>query len=232
MAEIPLPEDEAARYVLGEMDAAERHQFEARLEKSDDLRALVRELESGTVAAAFALPQREPPGQVWQRIEEVVAEETKQEAANTAFWRIIRRQGGWWAAAACLIGWMLYAIWMNHAGTSGNPVGSPPVLSENNARFEAAPTESPRVEHTRLVSSQPALTNTIASRPPLSALARTGVSAALRLLALPPVPLFASATLAFRASIRSMTFGSGFRRRALRVSPRIFCSTRSWSAVR
>ena len=72
MPESHIIEDEAALYVLGQLGAAERHAFEARLAQSAELRALVGELEASTVALALAVPQHQPPPRVWQRIEDNV----------------------------------------------------------------------------------------------------------------------------------------------------------------
>ena len=108
-------EDEAALYVLGQLGAAERCAFEARLEQSAELRALVRELEAGTVALALATPQHQPPQRVWQRVEDTVAQEMKPKIVASVFWSAWLRNG-WAAATACLLGWLLYALWVNRAG--------------------------------------------------------------------------------------------------------------------
>ena len=112
MPESHIIEDEAALYVLGQLGAAERHAFEARLAQSAELRALVGELEASTVALALAVPQHQPPPRVWQRIEDNVTQETERKVVAPAFWRAWLRHG-WAAAAACLLGWLLYALWVN-----------------------------------------------------------------------------------------------------------------------
>lgn len=111
MPEHNLPEDEAALYVLGGLSGPERREFEARLAQSEELCALVRELENGAVALAQAAPQRRPPKQVWQGIEKAVAQETKS-TVKVPLWLGWLRNG-WAAAAMCLLGWLLYAFLAN-----------------------------------------------------------------------------------------------------------------------
>jgi hypothetical protein len=121
MPELHLPEDEAALYVLGGLSGEERRDFEARLAQSEELCALVRELENGAVALAQAAPQRRPPKQVWQRIEKAVARETKPTVKFPAFWFGWLRNG-WAATAMCLLGWLLYAFFANrHASEIAAP---------------------------------------------------------------------------------------------------------------
>jgi hypothetical protein len=112
MPDLHLPEDEAARYVFGGLSADERREFETRLAQSDELRSLVRELEEGAVALAQASPRRQPPQQVWERIEKAVVRETKSTVTFPAVWLGWLRNG-WAAAALCLIGWLLYAFLAN-----------------------------------------------------------------------------------------------------------------------
>jgi hypothetical protein len=116
MPDLHLPEDEAALYVVGELTAAERARFEARLAQSADLRALVRELEEGAVVLAMATPRRQPPSFVWQGIEKAVAEE-RGKVIVPAFWSAWWRNG-WSAAAACLVGWLIYALWASRPAPS------------------------------------------------------------------------------------------------------------------
>lgn len=115
MPDLYSPEDEAALYVLGELTAAERREFETRLAQSAELRALVRELEEGAVALSMASPRRRPPREAWTRIEKAVTGETK--AVFPVFW-IGWWRHGWAAAAACLVGWLLYALWPHRPGPS------------------------------------------------------------------------------------------------------------------
>ncbi len=69
-------QETAALYVLDQLDTAARAAFEARLLREPELAAHVRELESGLARAVRALPRREPPADLFARIE------TKIEAAG------------------------------------------------------------------------------------------------------------------------------------------------------
>src|SRR5258706_3999283 len=158
MPDFPLPEDEAALYVTGELPPAERAGFEARLAQSAELRALVRELEEGAVVLAMAAPRRQPPPLVWQGIEKAVAEESGQKLMPPAFgsqwWR-----NGWFAAAACLVGWLLYALWAGRPA----PLDISPanVASESRSQPGPALTDSSRTEKTSLAPApSPMVTNT------------------------------------------------------------------------
>ena len=90
MPDLRSPEDEAVLYVLGELSAAGRREFEGRLAHSAELRALVRDLEEGAVALSMGLPQRRCPREVWERIEKTVAREER--------WKVVIRAfcAGWW----------------------------------------------------------------------------------------------------------------------------------------
>ncbi|HEX4263449.1 MAG TPA: hypothetical protein VH597_03845 [Verrucomicrobiae bacterium] len=116
MPDLHLPEDEAALYVFGGLSAEERREFETRLAQSDELRSLVRELEEGAVALAQASPRRQPPQQIWKRIEKAVAKESKATVTFPVFW-VGWLRNGWAAAALCLIGWLLYAFLANRHPT-------------------------------------------------------------------------------------------------------------------
>jgi TolA-binding protein len=123
MPDLHSPENEAALYVLGELTAAERCEFEARLARSAELRGLVRELEEGAVALSMASPRRRPPQEVWTRIEKSVTGKTRRRAVIPLF------GAGWWgygwaAAAACLAGWLLYALWTPRPGSPRLPAGT------------------------------------------------------------------------------------------------------------
>src|SRR5881628_2649042 len=131
MPDLYSPEDEAALYVLGELTAAERRAFEARLAQSAELRTLVRELEEGAVALSMASPRRRPPQEVWTRIEKAVASEARRKVMIPAFWVGWWRHG-WAAAAACLVGWLLYVLWAHRPGPSG--ASSMPVASGVNSQ--------------------------------------------------------------------------------------------------
>jgi hypothetical protein len=84
------------------------------------LQAQIRELEEGTIALALASPPRRLPAQLWQQIEGTVAQTARWrqwEEICAGWWR-----SGWAAAAACLVGWGLYAFWMNRPGPVVAPV--------------------------------------------------------------------------------------------------------------
>ena len=134
MPDLYTPEDEAALYVLGELTAAERREFETRLAQYAELRALVRELEEGAVALSMASPRRRPPREAWTRIEKAVRGETRRKAVIPLFWAGWWRHG-WAAAAACLVGWLLYALWPHRPGPSdASPV---PVVTGVNSQPRA-----------------------------------------------------------------------------------------------
>src|SRR4029434_8563959 len=61
-------EELAAQYVLGQLDAGEEAEFEARMAASSELRAIVQDLEAGCEALALAAPQVRPPRGTWRRI--------------------------------------------------------------------------------------------------------------------------------------------------------------------
>ncbi|MGC3957052.1 MAG: hypothetical protein QM813_03535 [Verrucomicrobiota bacterium] len=102
--------DEAARYVLDQLPPPARHEFELQLTQSPELRALVQELEEGVEAMARAVPQRPPPPQTWNPIEQAIAREVERKIVRPSFggtwWR-----SGWAAAAACLVALFTYAWW-------------------------------------------------------------------------------------------------------------------------
>jgi hypothetical protein len=133
MPEFPMTEDETVRYLLGELSPAERRVFEARLAQSAELRALLRELEEGAVTLSMASPPKRAPRQVWAQIEKALANgDRKLPAFFRGWWR-----NGWAAAAACLLGWLLYAVWSNRPGSSNTASapqspekGAPPEISE------------------------------------------------------------------------------------------------------
>lgn len=107
----PHPQaDEAARYVLDQLPANARHAFELQLTQSAELRALVQELEEGVEAMARAVPQRPPPPQAWNPIEQAIAREVERKIVRPLFgntwWR-----SGWAAAAACAVAFIGYAWW-------------------------------------------------------------------------------------------------------------------------
>jgi hypothetical protein len=116
MADVSTNEDTALRYVLGELNDAERREFESDMAASAELRTLVSELESGVVAMANAAPRRRAPAAVWRRIEKTMVKETRSKLAFPSFWFGWLRNG-WAATAACLMGWLLYAFFVNRHET-------------------------------------------------------------------------------------------------------------------
>ena len=116
----PKPiQDQAALYVLDQLSRSDRRDFEAQLASSAELRALVRDLEAGAAALAAAASRRQPPKTVWMHIEKAVAEEAK----NRNFFTLSLTgwvRSGWAAAAACLVGWLLYAVWINRTEIPGS----------------------------------------------------------------------------------------------------------------
>lgn len=157
MADLHSPEDQATLYVLGELTAAERREFEARLAQSAELRALVRELEEGALALSTGLPQHRPPPQVWSGIEKAVIRENRRGAA--IWWKIFWRNG-WAAAALCLVGWLVYAMVLNHRSesktTASNSEPPPEIVATHS---------SPTVQHPVVVPSTP--TNSDSQSPDL-----------------------------------------------------------------
>lgn len=75
-------EDLASLYVLDRLDDGERAAFEARLLREPGLAALVRDLESGFARGLHALPPREPPADMLDRIEGRIDALPAQVAAN------------------------------------------------------------------------------------------------------------------------------------------------------
>jgi len=124
-------EDEAARYVLGELSAEECREFGAQLERSAELRAVVRELEEGAVALAAASPSRHPPSGAWQQIEKAVAREQRGGSKIWGWW-VGWVRSGWAAATVCAVGWVLYALWVKPPSPANNStvVSSPAATSQ------------------------------------------------------------------------------------------------------
>ena len=155
MAELHLPEDDALRYVLGELTATEQTQFERRLTQSAELRALVRELQEGTVALSIAASRRRPPRDLWRQIQDRIASQAKWTWKLRALWTGSRRQG-WTAAAACLAGWIGYALWVNWPGPSDAPTTRVADVPPSHGPTGAGISE----EKTALVSQHYTATNT------------------------------------------------------------------------
>src|SRR4051794_7422740 len=127
MPEFSPSEEEASRYVLGELSEAERAEFEERLAQSAELRALVRELEEGTTALAMAASRHRPPPGMWQEIEKALGGKARRVVIPIPWIKWLRN--GWAAAAACLIGWMIYALWITRPGRAELSSSAPPSTS-------------------------------------------------------------------------------------------------------
>jgi anti-sigma-K factor RskA len=109
MADIQSNEDVALRYVLGELNATERREFESLMTMSTGLRALVDELETGMIAMASAAPRRRPPADVWRQIEKTVAKKYSLKLGLPIF-RFSWPHNGWAVSVICLVGWLFYAF--------------------------------------------------------------------------------------------------------------------------
>src|SRR3954468_6131340 len=105
MAEFYPTEEKALLYVLSELPAEQAREFEAHMEKAPELMERVREIEEGAVALAMACPPKRPSNEVWKNIERTIGHDTK----IVFHWEWFRNKG-WAAAAACLIGWLVYAL--------------------------------------------------------------------------------------------------------------------------
>jgi hypothetical protein len=148
-------EDEAALYVMGQLGMSERRSFEARLSKSAELRALLRELEAGMMATAVASPQRPAPPQVWGRIEAVVSQDAG--PGRLSFHSLAWLRSGW-ATAACLLGWLLYACWVNFSDRMVPPPVAAPAHSSPAATTSTAQSGQPAdPEHLAPAASQVAV---------------------------------------------------------------------------
>lgn len=110
MRDSHLFEEEATLYVLGELSGARRREFEALLAESEQLRAAVRELEEGVAVLSLASPPRRPPADLWSHIENALPHD--QQRPGFSVWARLWRNG-WAAAAACLLGWVFYALLIN-----------------------------------------------------------------------------------------------------------------------
>ena len=130
MSESHQLEDEATLYVLGRLDAGQRREFEAELARSAELRQLVDALEDGAVALAMSAPRREPPRELWSRIEKELNCKATPRPVLRARWGNWWRHG-WAAAAACLVGWIFYAVWVNSTRLPRHSAS--PVVSETSS---------------------------------------------------------------------------------------------------
>lgn len=105
MAEFDPHEECALLYALGELPDEKAREFETRMEESEQLTRTVRELEEGAVALAMASPRQRIPRSAWRNIERAVEEEKSVFIKWPWF-----KDKGWAAAAACLIGWLMFAL--------------------------------------------------------------------------------------------------------------------------
>lgn len=157
-------EDEAARYVLGEMDTAERRGFESQLERSAELRALVRELEAGMTAAALACPSHRPPPELWQCIERAVAEDARAETVVA-----LEPRTRWlpyaWAAAACVMGGLLLSVWLTRNSSDWKPTQAEVQPPSSGSQREDVQTYGTLVSHPAPPSSQNTTNSTSGKRP-------------------------------------------------------------------
>ena len=116
MPDLPPIEDQAVRYLLGELEGAERSDFEAQLAASPALRAHLHTLESACSALALSAPARRPAPRVWKQIaQEIRAPQTAASPnpqtspfprpAWLPSWRELFWGTGWAAAAITAILW-------------------------------------------------------------------------------------------------------------------------------
>ncbi len=111
MPDIPPQDEQAVRYLLGELEGPEKDRFEAALAASPTLRASLQELESACEALALSAPPRRTPRDAWQRISRTLnssPQPTEPTPVRTPFWLALCRD--WfgragWAAAAIAVLW-------------------------------------------------------------------------------------------------------------------------------
>ncbi len=116
MPDPSLSEDQAARYLLGELEGAEKLEFEAQLAASPSLRAQLLDLESACAALALAAPARQPSARAWKKIaREIAAAPQPRPASHTRpswmpswlpSWRELVWGTGWAAAAVIALVWV------------------------------------------------------------------------------------------------------------------------------
>lgn len=91
---------QAAAYVLGGLEPAEKDAFEAHLPTCGECTTEVQSLRRTAGALAYAVPQRTPPAELRER----VLESFKKTQAPLVTARPVRREiAGWWPLAASLI---------------------------------------------------------------------------------------------------------------------------------
>jgi hypothetical protein len=138
MADFESIADKATQYVFGELSPGERQEFETLLEQLPELRAHVRELQEGALALAAASTPATPPKTVWREIERTVAHDQKQKRIHGIITGLFRN--GWAAAAACVIGWIVYALWgyrslSNSSGTNAVAAAASSLENQRDSRI-------------------------------------------------------------------------------------------------
>jgi anti-sigma factor RsiW len=139
-----LQADVLVDLVDGRLEPAEQRDVERHLEACADCRALVTDLRS-IRAAAFMLDRREPPAQVWARLQSTVAAEPLPRARVL----LLPTKQNWpvWLGAAAvlmlatIIG--LLPLWNRNAASTTQPVAATaapeePTVDSVTAEFEAA----------------------------------------------------------------------------------------------
>jgi hypothetical protein len=113
---------------------------------------------------------------VWQRIEDSVAKEVKRKIVAPAFWGAWLRNG-WAAATACLLGWLLYALWVNRAGPF---LGTTPLNVSQSRSPAVTPSANSVRNETANTASQPTVSSNVVSASPQLSLQAKGQIAGLR----------------------------------------------------
>jgi anti-sigma-K factor RskA len=120
-----LPHEQAEHYLFGRLTPAERQAFEARLEQSAELRALVRELEAGLVALALSAPARVAPADAWQNIQTAVARQQRwQQPLVWARWLT----NGWAVATCLIVAFSLHLFWVRRIAPVATIAGNEPMV--------------------------------------------------------------------------------------------------------
>ena len=144
MSESSPNQEEALRYVLGELREGERRRFESRLKDSSELRATVREMQEGTLALALSMPQRVPPVEVLKAVQSAVARERTRKRSFQLFRRRLLAIS--LPLAACLIGGVILSVfWINghHQPTEpGSQASLAPMANSNFPNFVVASTST------------------------------------------------------------------------------------------
>lgn len=147
--------EKSAQYVLGELSPDERDEFEALLDQSDELRAHVQELEDGALAIATASARVAPPKNIWREINREIAHDERQKRLRVIVGAIFKN--GWAAAAACLVGWLIYALTPDH---------TPSNRSQQPSLAASSPIGIPNASATNANASATSASNLLSSQPP------------------------------------------------------------------